>query len=662
MSDGWYVSHEDRVAGPFTWERALEMAGEGWIGIGDLVRRPGSNEWVPVADVPAFAGASMPAASAPVEESPAPPATPRPAPSPVARRGRTLGIAAVLFFVIATVAVGAPLAFDTGSSSVASGGIIFSRIKDGGQHIYVMAADGSNPQPVTSSEFGDTHPSASPDGSRIVFVRENKGLMLLDAGGEKQLTADAAYQPSSPIWSPDGERVFYSRLESASEGASRYIYSMKADGTDDRQVSPAFPGGSGSDEDPSISPDGTTLAFVTTRPPEASATGWAIVEMPVDGGALTYVTGAAEKGSSGIGGPWHPTWSPEGRIAFTAEPVGADGGERDQIYVMNADGSGKTQVTSENDGGCQDPVWSPDGTLIVFARSSSGQGLSIWAIDAAGGNDRALTEVNATDGDFSPSFLPETGALIAGSGGSGGGGSSGLAGRIGRIPAWWGERPAAVWSWVRIVLTGDGPSPGTEEAATGDDNPLLGAVKSLIEWVSDPWGGTRTVDLVGTWTGEAWGWAGPSSYETPDQRRACTSWSQNDIELVIERVEGDKAYGRIRRFNARGESDNPGFTPGDPTDIGPPPSRDGVATPDGLFQACTWLVTGNRIKLVEISPDGQGTGAGMFDAGIDPNSGPFVPPVDFVFVVDGDTMVRTLTYVDPGHGPSNGEMKLTRQR
>lgn len=205
-------------------------------------------------------------------------------------------IAAALVLAIAGVAVGAPLAFGTGPGTggvtdsvvatstvpvsttglaLPSEGILFSRMKDGHQHIYVMAADGSDPQPVTDSELGDTHPSASPDGGRIVFVREDKGLMLLDAGGEKQLTEDAAYQSSSPTWSSDGERVFYSRLDSASEGASRYIHSMKADGTDDRKVSPAFSGSVGSDDDPALSSDGETLVFVTTRRPGPAVPGWA---------------------------------------------------------------------------------------------------------------------------------------------------------------------------------------------------------------------------------------------------------------------------------------------------------------------------------------------------------------------------------------------------
>ena len=54
------------------------------------------------------------------------------------------------------------------------------------------------------------------------------------------------------------------------------------------------------------------------------------------------------------------------RIAFTSN---RDGNE--EIYVMNADGSGVTRLTnnSANDGGAD---WSPDGTRVVFASDRDG--------------------------------------------------------------------------------------------------------------------------------------------------------------------------------------------------------------------------------------------------------------------------------------------------
>ena len=59
----------------------------------------------------------------------------------------------------------------------------------------------------------------------------------------------------------------------------------------------------------------------------------------------------------------NPDWSPDGKkIAFEA------GNGYSDIFVMNADGTGQTNLTNNpaaND--ADDPYWSPDGKRIVFA-------------------------------------------------------------------------------------------------------------------------------------------------------------------------------------------------------------------------------------------------------------------------------------------------------
>jgi Tol biopolymer transport system component len=80
----------------------------------------------------------------------------------------------------------------------------------------------------------------------------------------------------------------------------------------------------------------------------------------------------------------HSTWSPDGRrIAFAS---GRDWPDRDgaSIYVMNADGSGVRRLTrGEAD---YEPAWSPDGTRIAFSRWGD-----IYVLDVQGGRLRRLT-------------------------------------------------------------------------------------------------------------------------------------------------------------------------------------------------------------------------------------------------------------------------------
>lgn len=111
-----------------------------------------------------------------------------------------------------------------------------------------------------------------------------------------------------------------------------------------------------------------------------------------------------------------PAWSPDGtRIAYTR--FGAAIGN--QIWVMNADGSGQTQLSSgASQLGDTDPTWSPDGKRIAFSR---GTGLSV--MNADGSSVRSVISGLATDPDWSPNgmqiaYAGQNGIGIVGADGS----------------------------------------------------------------------------------------------------------------------------------------------------------------------------------------------------------------------------------------------------
>jgi Tol biopolymer transport system component len=80
--------------------------------------------------------------------------------------------------------------------------------------------------------------------------------------------------------------------------------------------------------------------------------------------------------------PARAAWSPDGQtIAFT---------DYSRLLLINADGSGQRDVTRELRLG-QLPVWSPDGHKIALVRCRGGQRCDIYVMNADGGGLRRLT-------------------------------------------------------------------------------------------------------------------------------------------------------------------------------------------------------------------------------------------------------------------------------
>ena len=128
--------------------------------------------------------------------------------------------------------------------------------------------------------------------------------------------------------------------------------------------------------DVDVSPDGRSLAFSLLGD---------IYTMPISGGTPTRI-------AEGLAWEIQPRFSPDGqRIAFTSDRGGAD-----NIWVMNANGSDKRQVTKEDFRLLNQPTWSPDGRYIAAKKHfttqrSAGTG-EVWIYHVSGGGGVALVE------------------------------------------------------------------------------------------------------------------------------------------------------------------------------------------------------------------------------------------------------------------------------
>jgi dipeptidyl aminopeptidase/acylaminoacyl peptidase len=92
-----------------------------------------------------------------------------------------------------------------------------------------------------------------------------------------------------------------------------------------------------------------------------------------------------------------------GRIAYASYDAPFPKGDS-EIYTINPDGSGKTQLTNNNTDDL-DPSYSPDGKKIVYAGQDGPKGdLEIYTINARGGDKFQVTN-NDTDNE-TPSYSP----------------------------------------------------------------------------------------------------------------------------------------------------------------------------------------------------------------------------------------------------------------
>lgn len=283
----------------------------------------------------------------------------------------------------------------------------------------VPAARGND---VQATARATPTPARGKHNGKIVFIsdRNYNGLsiwtMNSDGSNPTRLTDDksrserlANFIPvydGSPVWSPDGTKIAFI----SNRDYYFAVWVMNADGSNARLVTDKVIDAG----EPAWSPDGAKIAF------SGGARGSVMMTLPsvniyvvnVDGSGLTQLTE-----NSGMNG--NPAWSPDGKqIAFsrTGKPV-----SQTKIWLMNADGSDQRILPNpqNNEGfhGVQ-PRWSPDGTRILFVGQRLCRNIptsGIYVMNADGSNNRPITNDTKNCGGYGPAkWSPDGTKILAG--------------------------------------------------------------------------------------------------------------------------------------------------------------------------------------------------------------------------------------------------------
>ena len=267
--------------------------------------------------------------------------------------------------------------------------LVFQSTRDGAEcdQIFAMKADGSGVRRVSSGEGRTTCAYYTPDGSRIVYASTHLGGRQCpprpdvsrgyvwpvydsydifsakpDGSDLRRLTSTPGYDAEATI-GPDGRIVFTSVRDGDME-----IYSMAADGSDVRRLTRR----PGPDGGPFFSRDGRRIVF----------RGRALAPGPELDDYMTLLRD----------GLWRPTSL--------------------ELFVMNADGSGHTQVTRLG-GASFAPFFTPDGTHIIFSsnhHNPKGRDFELWLV-AVDGTGLEQVTWNPTFDGF-PMFSPDGTRLV----------------------------------------------------------------------------------------------------------------------------------------------------------------------------------------------------------------------------------------------------------
>jgi imidazolonepropionase-like amidohydrolase/Tol biopolymer transport system component len=300
--------------------------------------------------------------------------------------------------------------------------IVFDLLGD----IYALPIDGGQARNLTSGIPWDMQPRYSPDGEWIAFTSDRSGgdnlwIMRRDGSDPQQVTKETFRLLNSPVWTPDGQYVagrkhFTSRR---SLGAGEIWLYHRSGGGEGLQMTER-PNDQKDLGEPAFSPDGNYLYYSQDTTPGA------VFEYSKDVHAGIYSirrlnreTGETDTILSGPGGAIRPTPSRDGRSLAFIRRVGLD----TVLHVMDLRSGAIRPLFRGLDRDMQE-TWAIHGVYPSMAWTPDDRAIIVWGggkihrVDVATGeatvipfhvqDERTMTEVVRFPIEVAPStFEPK---------------------------------------------------------------------------------------------------------------------------------------------------------------------------------------------------------------------------------------------------------------
>lgn len=253
--------------------------------------------------------------------------------------------------------------------------IVFDLLGD----IFTIPARGGDAKQITSGMAWDMQPRFSPDGREIAFTSDRAGgdniwIMKADGSEPRQLTDEAFRLLNNPAWSPDGEYIVARKhfTERRSLGSGE-IWLYHVGGGKGLQLTEK-PNHQKDVNDPSFSPDGRYVYF------DQDTTPGEFFEYNKDSTGQIYTvrrldreTGEIDNYISGPGGAIKPTPSPDGKwVAFLRRDD-----FKTNLFMKNVESGELVQLFDGMERDMQE-IWAIHGVFTNIAWTPDSRSILFW--------------------------------------------------------------------------------------------------------------------------------------------------------------------------------------------------------------------------------------------------------------------------------------------